>query len=144
MRSGGLRCHGVAEDRALRVELVDGRDETAVVRVAGEIDLRSALTLRDHLTAVLQAGYTSVVIDFRAVFFCDASGLNVLVALANRASAQGGGVWLYGVRPAQRKLFEITGLHRRLPIADGVEDALTLAASGAAPESGRGPENPYP
>lgn len=143
MRSGALRCHGAADDRALRVELVDGRDETAVVRVAGEIDLRSALALRDHLAAVLQAGFTSIVIDFRAVSFCDASGLNALVALANRTSAQGGGVWLSGVRPAQRRLFEITGLHRRLPITEEVEDALSLAASGPAGDPGAGPENPY-
>ncbi|MDX6745039.1 STAS domain-containing protein [Actinocorallia sp. A-T 12471] len=143
MRSGALRCHGAADDRALRAELVDGRDETAVVRVAGEIDLGSARTLRDHMSGVLQAGFTSIVIDFRAVTFCDASGLNALVALANRTAEHGGGVWLYGVRPAQRRLFEITGLHRRVPIAEGVEDALTLAASGGGHGSGRGPENPY-
>ncbi|GAA3240395.1 STAS domain-containing protein [Actinocorallia longicatena] len=127
MRSGAVRCHQAPEDRQLRVELSGLHGETAVVTVAGEIDLRSALVLRDHLTAVTEAGFGSIVIDFEYVLFCDASGLNALVALANKVRAQGGGVWLAGVRPAQRRLFQITGLDRRFPLCDRVEDAVALA-----------------
>ncbi|MEO3783587.1 STAS domain-containing protein [Actinocorallia sp. B10E7] len=126
MRTGMTRCRETA-DRDLRVELAGVHGDTAVVRVAGEIDLRSALTLRDHLTAVTEAGFASIVIDFEKVLFCDASGLNVLVALANRMRSGGGGVWLAEVRPAQRRLFQITGLDRRFPLCERVEDAVAQA-----------------
>lgn len=127
MRTGPIRCQEAADDGDLRVELAGLHGDTAVVTVAGEIDLRSALTLRDHLTAVVEAGFESIVIDFEQVLFCDASGLNALVALANRMRADGGGVWLAGVRPAQRRLFQITGLDRRFPLCERVEDAVAQA-----------------
>lgn len=126
MRTGPIRCQA-ADGRELRVELAGLHGDTAVVTVAGEIDLRSALTLRDHLLAVTEAGFESIVIDFERVLFCDASGLNALVALANRLRATGGGVWLAGVRPPQRRLFEITGLDRRFPLCERVEDAVAQA-----------------
>ncbi|GAB3662696.1 hypothetical protein GCM10027589_25810 [Actinocorallia lasiicapitis] len=129
MRSALFRC-ATPEERLLHVELSGLHGDTAVVTVAGEIDLRSALTLRDQLTAVVDAGFGSIVLDFEQVLFCDASGLNALVALANRVRAQGGGVWLAGVRPAQRRLFQITGLDRRFPLCDEVAEAVALAASG--------------
>ncbi|MEO5874211.1 MAG: STAS domain-containing protein, partial [Streptosporangiaceae bacterium] len=100
----------------LRVGLAGLHGDTAVVTVAGEIDLRTAMTLRDHLTAVTQAGFGSIVVDFQHVRFCDASGLNALVSLGNRVQADGGGIWLAGVRPAQRRLFQVTGLDRRFPL----------------------------
>lgn len=122
-----VRCQPTADDRALRVELTAFHDDTAVVMVAGEIDLRSAMALRDHLNAVTEAGFGSIVVDFERVLFCDASGLNALVALANRLRVQGGGVWLANVRPAQRRLFQITGLDKRFPLCEGVEDAVAQA-----------------
>ncbi|WP_157963687.1 STAS domain-containing protein [Actinocorallia populi] len=127
MRTGPIRCPEAADERDLRVELAALHGDTAVVTVAGEIDLRSALTLRDHLLAVTEAGFESIVIDFEQVLFCDASGLNALVALANRVRARGGGVWLAGVRPPQRRLFQITGLDRRFPLCERVEDAVAQA-----------------
>ncbi len=129
MRTGPIRCQEVADARDLRVELAGLHGDTAVVTVAGEIDLRSALTLRDHLLAVTEAGFTSIVIDFGKVLFCDASGLGALVALANRLRATGGGVWLAGVRPPQRRLFQLTGLDRRFPLCERVEDAIAQAGA---------------
>lgn len=132
-RTGSLqqvgRCLAPAKDpgNVLRVELAGLNGDTAVVTVSGEIDLRTAMTLRDHLTAVTQAGFGSIVVDFQHVRFCDASGLNTLVSLGNRVQAEGGGIWLAGVRPAQRRLFQITGLDRRFPLCHRVEDAVEQA-----------------
>lgn len=123
------RCTAPAQDpaNALRVELASLEGGAAVVAVAGEIDLRTAMTLRDHLTAVIQAGFGSIVVDFQHVRFCDSSGLNTLVILDNRVQAEGGGIWLAGVRPAQHRLFQITGLDRRFPLCHRVEDAVAQA-----------------
>jgi anti-anti-sigma factor len=128
MRTDPVRCPEAA-DRELRVELAGLHGDTAVVTVAGEIDLRSALTFRDHLLAVAEAGFESIVIDFERVLFCDASGLGALVALGNRVRAAGGGVWLAGARPAQRRLFKITRLDRRFPLCERVEEALAQAGA---------------
>ncbi|MEU8124069.1 STAS domain-containing protein [Spirillospora sp. NPDC049024] len=113
----------------LRIETARVRADTAVVAVAGEIDLRTAGPLRDRLVELHGrlpgARPRRLVADFAAVPFCDAAGLGALVAAHNQISAAGGEIALAGVRPAQLRLLKITGLHRLFAIHRDVEAALS-------------------
>jgi anti-anti-sigma factor len=139
-RSGGPRpvrdsaCPAGAP--LLEVEAVGTRGDTVLAEVRGEIDLQTADLLRTRLTALHAAGHRNLVVDFAAVAFCDAAGLGALVAVHNRVAADGGEVRLARVRPAQRKLLRITGLHRVFALYEDAEDALARqGAPTAAPSS---------
>ena len=124
------RDHIPAADRPggagplLTAEVVETRGRAATVAVAGEIDLQTADLLRDRLLDLADAGYRTLVVDFGAVVFCDAAGLGALVAAHNRVASAGGEIRLAAVRPAQRKLLRVTGLHRVFPLDDGPGAAL--------------------
>ncbi|MEV0667220.1 STAS domain-containing protein [Actinomadura luteofluorescens] len=120
---------GAHADDGLRIETATVGAGTAVVAVAGEIDLRTAGPLRDRLVEahgrLPGPGPRRLVADFAAVPFCDAAGLGALVAAHNLISAAGGEIALAGVRPAQLRLLKITGLHRLFAIHRDVEAALS-------------------
>ncbi|OLT33056.1 hypothetical protein BJF79_35340 [Actinomadura sp. CNU-125] len=97
--------------------------DTAVVAVTGEIDLHTADTLRARLVALHATGLRHLVVDFGGVAFCDATGLGSLVAAHNEISADGGRISLARVRPAQRRLLRITGLHRLFPLHNDPDEA---------------------
>jgi anti-sigma B factor antagonist len=96
-----------------------------VVEITGEIDVHTVGELRTILLALADEGLTHIVADFAGVRFCDAAGLGALVAVNNRVTESGGTLRLIGVRPAQRRILQITRLDRLFQPCDGVDDALT-------------------
>lgn len=120
----------------LDISFTASSDSAIIAEVAGEIDLRTAETLRSRLLAMADAGFSRIVIDFTEVRFCDASGLGALVAVHNRMREQGGDIKLARVRPAQRRLFRITGLDRLFTMHDRVEQAVVEGQSPAPSSTG--------
>jgi anti-anti-sigma factor len=57
-----------------------GHGEWAVLRVSGELDLVSAPALRGRVHDVVADGRHRLVLDLSGVFFCDSSGVGVLIA----------------------------------------------------------------
>lgn len=108
----------------LEIDVARSHGDTAVVAVAGEIDLHTADTLRARLVALHAAGSRRLVVDFAGVAFCDATGLGALVAAHNEISADGGRIALARVRPAQRRLLRITGLHRLFTLHNDPDEAF--------------------
>ncbi|OYP16908.1 anti-anti-sigma factor [Streptomyces sp. FBKL.4005] len=54
--------------------------EWAVLRVSGELDLMTSPVLRQRVHDIVAEGHHSLVVDLSDVFFCDSSGVGVLVA----------------------------------------------------------------
>ncbi|MER6025103.1 STAS domain-containing protein [Streptomyces sp. NPDC001851] len=54
--------------------------EWAVLRVTGELDLMTSPVLRQRVHDVVAEGHHSLVVDLSDVFFCDSSGVGVLIA----------------------------------------------------------------
>ncbi|SED04780.1 anti-anti-sigma factor [Streptomyces misionensis] len=54
--------------------------EWAVLHVRGELDLMTSPVLRQRVHDVVADGHHSLVVDLSDVFFCDSSGVGVLVA----------------------------------------------------------------
>ncbi|MFE9443155.1 STAS domain-containing protein [Streptomyces sp. NPDC006602] len=57
-----------------------GQGEWAVLRVSGELDLVTSPVLRQRVHDVIAEGGHSLVLDLSEVFFCDSSGVGVLIA----------------------------------------------------------------
>ncbi|MER5909642.1 STAS domain-containing protein [Streptomyces sp. NPDC001982] len=52
----------------------------AVLQVSGELDLVTSPVLRQRVHDVVADGHHSLVVDLADVFFCDSSGVGVLIA----------------------------------------------------------------
>src|SRR5260370_9806684 len=107
----GVRPADTSRAVMLEVSTAGPQGHTAVVKVSGEIDLRTAQALKTGLLDLAQAGFRRIVVDFGDVRFCDATGLGALVAAQNRLAPDAGGLRLAGGRPAHRPAFGVTRLH---------------------------------
>ena len=58
----------------------DERGEWAVLGVSGELDLMTSPVLRQRVHDAVAEGHHSLVLDLSDVFFCDSSGVGVLIA----------------------------------------------------------------
>jgi anti-anti-sigma factor len=81
----------------------------------GELGLATAPRLRDQLDQLVSAGFTSIVVDLRALEFADSAGLAVLISAHAAAQHDGWELSLIQGPRAIRRLFEITGTLDRLP-----------------------------
>ncbi|MFF0425090.1 STAS domain-containing protein [Streptomyces sp. NPDC004520] len=107
------------------VEIRDGR--TAVLTVAGELDMETAGRLQELLTEQFGQGRHRLVLDLSALDFMDSSGLNVLIRAVNKARESDGDLYLAAPTPAVRRILEITGVMTTIPPHDAVADALAAA-----------------
>ncbi|MFF8592505.1 STAS domain-containing protein [Streptomyces sp. NPDC015220] len=58
----------------------DEQGEWSVLQVAGELDLVTSPVLRQRIHDVVAEGRHDLVLDLSEVFFCDSSGVGVLIA----------------------------------------------------------------
>ncbi|GGJ31939.1 STAS domain-containing protein [Streptomyces brasiliensis] len=56
------------------------RGDWAVLEVSGELDLMTSPVLRQRVHDAVAEGHHSLVVDLSDVFFCDSSGVGVLIA----------------------------------------------------------------
>ncbi|HEY4426592.1 MAG TPA: STAS domain-containing protein [Solirubrobacteraceae bacterium] len=92
--------------------------ETGRVTVVGEIDIATAPQVQDAVEAMLAERVGELLIDLRDLAFIDSSGLRLLIALNNRATADG---WKLSLtRPSDRSMsvFQITGADENLPFVE--------------------------
>lgn len=84
---------------------------TALVTVAGEVDLATAHLLRDRLGGVLREhGLAALDVDLAAVTFLDCTGISALVAVRNAAIQAGCQMRITHPQPIVRRVLEVTGL----------------------------------
>jgi anti-sigma B factor antagonist len=112
-----------------RIEEDHPREGVALFTLFGEADLHVAGELRDRLSAAIDAGASSVVLDLSHVSFVDSMTLGVLVGSAKRVRANGGELRLVVNRPPLRRIFEVTLLDRVFPLDDTREQALAALAA---------------
>ena len=94
-----------------------------VVRVTGEVDLRTSPQLRRQLLQLLEQRPQRLVVDLSQVGYMDSSGVGTMVEIKRRIERDGGEVILSGLQTRVRSIFEITQLDkffRIVPSADEV------------------------
>ena len=80
------------------------------VRVVGEVDLLTSVTLNRELEIAQEDGPEWLRIDLREVIFMDTSGVAVLIKARRRALEAGCRFSVKSASPAIQRLLEITGL----------------------------------
>lgn len=110
------------------IETTRNRD-SLIVRLAGELDVRTAPAFRARIQEELAAAerLRHLILDFRGVTFIDSSGVGVLLGRCRDLRAQRDGrVAVFGTRPNVRRVLEFAGLLRVLAVADTKQQALAL------------------
>ncbi|TNM67738.1 STAS domain-containing protein [Streptomyces sp. NP160] len=105
-----------------------GADDVVVVRVEGDLDIRTAPELREVLRRLLRptgtAGAQHVVVDLRAATFMDSYALGVLVQGYKLSRAHRRTFELVSTGPGVATLFRVTGMQHVMPLHPDVASAL--------------------
>jgi anti-anti-sigma factor len=91
-----------------------------VVRLGGDIDMATAPVIGDRLSELRRLGYRNIRVDVALVGFMDLQGLNFLAGAYKSAADLGGTLTVVNATPQVRKVFELAGLARLLPVEIGV------------------------
>jgi anti-sigma B factor antagonist len=111
---------------AIEFEIADRRvdEDTHVVSVRGEIDLFTAPEFKQHVSAPIDAGVATVVVDLSRTTFIDSSSLGVLIGAHRRLKLRGGTLAIVCANDAIVKTFRITGLDGVFTLVGSLDDAL--------------------
>ena len=78
------------------------------IALSGELDMATVPILEEHLGRVEADGAEAIVIDLLEVSFIESVGHHAFLAARERAEANGHQLFLFGVRPELRRVFELT------------------------------------
>ena len=96
--------------------------------VAKRLDAHVAVAFRAALVKEIDAGSRRIVINLAGVEFMDSSGLGALVS-ALKHIGRDGALTVCSPREAVRSMFELTRLHRVIPIVDMPSESARTPAS---------------
>lgn len=109
----------------LTITELAGCEQSAVLRVSGELDHTVEQLFLSALGASVAAGHRHLVLDVTALAFCDSRGLNCLLAIRWLLDRRDGKLILAGVGRRLAELLAQTGSSELLPARRTV--ALALA-----------------
>ena len=99
------------------------KQDVLLVRLTGELDQCSASGIRRDLDALLtDPRIRHLVIDLNAMPFMDSSGLGVILGRYRALQARGGSVSLMHLSPQVKRVYDLSGLARIIPVI-GEEEA---------------------
>ncbi|WP_030338405.1 STAS domain-containing protein [Streptomyces sp. NRRL S-1022] len=114
----------------LQLTVQHPRPDLAIATVLGDVDTRTADTLRHEASEILEQGCPHLVLDLSQVGFCDSAGLSALIGLWHAAQAVGGALRLVNVPDRLMRMLVLTGVDAVLPVhATAAEAVTTMTAS---------------
>jgi anti-sigma B factor antagonist len=99
------------------------------IKITGEIDLHGSPALRKELLAIASGKTPVLLVNFTAVDYIDSSGLATLIEYVREASAHGGVIALFGLKPKVRTIFDLVRLNELFSITETRDEALAAAQS---------------
>lgn len=114
-----------SQPRKLNIEAQRDSD-TVVLRLAGEIDLRTSPELRETLLDLIEQRPARIILDLAGVDYIDSSGVGTIVELKRKAMRNSSKVVLVTLQPRVRSLFEITRLDNFFDIAADIDEAREI------------------
>jgi anti-anti-sigma factor len=104
------------------VQGVESRDGAVIISLAGELDLYNAEEIRAALAAAIATAPRCVVVDLAEVEFVDSTVLGILVEARSQLGHDA--FRLAAPQPGARRVLEVSGLDRHLPVHETVQGAL--------------------
>ncbi len=108
----------------LKIDAYTENNKTAVLTLAGEVDVANAGLVREAGLKLITDGAQNLVVDLAKTEYMDSTGLGMLVGLLKRLKEAGGELVIATPPSRVKRLFEITGLTQVFKIFDDVAAAL--------------------
>lgn len=96
---------------ATQIETVDGQ---TIVKVEQRIDTISSMGFEKTISPIIMQPNSDIVFDCTDLEYIASSGLRVILKAQKIVTTQGGKLKLVAVRPAVKKVFDMTGFSRFL------------------------------
>ncbi len=101
------------------------KEKTLLIRITEEVDHHSTERLRRKMdNEITRYMPRKVVLDFEGVSFMDSAGIGMIIGRYKTANLLGGTVEMKNVKPSIKKIFEMSGLLRLVPIRDVDQEAV--------------------
>lgn len=97
-----------------------------VIIIHGDVDLYNAQELRDIIHNQVDSGIKSLIISFKNVSYIDSSGIGSLLHIIRTAWALKIRISFTDITDPVMSLIELTKLKSFFPIAESMEDALSM------------------
>ena len=91
--------------------------------LTGELDLASVATLQAHFKAIAQSE-DHVIVDLSGLRYIDSTGAKTLLDAHRMLSRTGRRIALAAVQPMARRIIDVMGIEKAIPIFPTVEAAL--------------------
>jgi len=101
------------------------------IAVGQRLDAQSAKRFARSMSKLVESGSRECIIDLSATEAVDSSGFGSLIAAVRKIGDLGGVVAIVCTNATVRRLFEIAGLSRMVPIVSRMEDARRMMAAAA-------------
>ena len=104
-------------------------EQVTVVEIAGDIDGKTALEVREQVSAQVQPG-VKMILDMSQVNYMSSAGLRMLLATYRQIRSNDGRVVLAGVIEEIQDTMSMTGFLRFFTVCETVEAALEALEQG--------------
>ena len=95
-----------------------------LVAIAGSLDSNTSPAAQQAIDGIVASNAKGIVVDFTALDYISSAGLRVILSTAKRLKGTGGALRLFGLNPAVREVFDISGFSTILPVFATEADAL--------------------
>ena len=96
---------------------------TAVAVVSGRVDSANAKDFNEELSAIIDRGVSSLVVDCGGLNYISSAGLRVLLIAIRKTKEAGGGLVLCAVSDHIREVLEVSGFVRLTKVFETAEEA---------------------
>jgi anti-sigma B factor antagonist len=105
---------------------------TDAISVGRSLDAQNAKRFARSMTKLVESGARECIIDMSATEAVDSSGFGSLIAAVRRVGDSGGTIAIVCKNATVRRLFEIAGITRLVPVLGRMEDARAFVAAYSA------------
>lgn len=103
----------------------ENKGDKLIVYMLGELDHHSAEEVRNKVDDRLEREDCSkLIMDFSGVTFMDSSGIGVVIGRYKKIAAKKGKIYITKVNGSVKRVFELSGMFKIIPLYDSIEQAL--------------------
>lgn len=109
------------------MEVTEKRQDGVVILVPkGRLDSNTSDDFEKRLLGLVNAGETSLIIDFKDLDYISSAGLRVLLKTAKELKRKNGQLAFCAVKDYIREIFELSGFVSFFPIHPTLEESLKI------------------
>jgi stage II sporulation protein AA (anti-sigma F factor antagonist) len=119
-------CLNLEHEGADRMEMkLEAKDGILIAFLDGELDHMAAERIRQPLEQRLEQGnFQRMILHMEKLRMMDSSGIGVILGRYKWLRQRDGKMVICHVRPVIRKVIELAGMHKIIPVVDRLDEAL--------------------